>query len=120
VLFDLPRNIGQFNNEDVIVSEGKYGPYIRHQKGFISLGEINPNTVDLDACIELIKVKQEFEKQRIINSFDLENSIIQVCNGKYGPYIKCDKKNYKIPKDLDPKKLTKKDCLNLIEKSSKK
>jgi len=88
VLFDLPRNIGQFNNEDVIVSEGKYGPYIRHQKGFISLGEINPNTVDLDACIELIKVKQEFEKQRIINSFDLENSIIQVCNGKYGPYIK--------------------------------
>lgn len=119
-LFDLPRNVGKFNNEDVIVAEGKYGPYIRHQNGFISLGDLNPKTVDLNACIELIKAKQEFEKKKIINSFNFEKSTIQICNGKYGPYIKLDKKNYKIPKDQDPKNLTKEDCLNLIEKSSKK
>ena len=63
---------------------------------------------------------KSIDKKKLINTFDIGNSKIQVCNGKYGPYLKLDKKNYKIPKDLDPHKMTKEDCLNLIEKSSKK
>ena len=87
---------------------------------FTSLGDLDPLIVDLQTCLTLVKEKLEFEKQKIINSFEYEKSSIQVCNGKYGPYIKLEKKNYKIPKNLDPTKLTKEDCLNLISKSSKK
>ena len=82
--------------------------------------ELDPFKVDLATCIELIKSKREFEKKKIINSFEVNNTVIQICNGKYGPYIKSENKNYKIPKELDPKKITKEDCLNLIEKSIKK
>ena len=119
-LFSLPRKMGQFNDEDVIVSEGRYGPYVKYKSRFISLGENDPFSVDLATCIEFIKAKIEFEKQKIINSFDHKSQTIEICNGKYGPYIRFAKKNYKIPKDLDPKKISKQDCLNLIDKTSKK
>ena len=76
--------------------------------------------VDLDVCVEMIKNHQELEKKRIINSFDDNGSRLEVLNGRYGPYIKYGKKNYKIPKATDPKELTKDDCLNLIQKSLKK
>tara|TARA_Y100000994_G_scaffold249594_1_gene262378 strand:+ start:8577 stop:10853 length:2277 start_codon:yes stop_codon:yes gene_type:complete len=119
-LFSLPRNLGKFNDDDIIVSEGRYGPYIKYGKSFTSLGDLDPLTVDLPTCINLVKKKIEFDKQKIINSFNHEDSMIEICNGKYGPYIKKARKNYKIPKDLDPKKLTKEDCLSIISKSSKK
>ena len=119
-LFSLPRTVGQFENKDVIVSEGRYGPYIRFDNGFISLKDLDPFTVDLSSCIELINNKREFEKKKIINSFDNGDSLIEVCNGRYGPYIKFENKNYKIPKKIEPQNLTKEDCLNLIEKTIKK
>ena len=119
-LFELPRTIGKFQEKEVVVSEGRYGPYIKYNKGFVSLGDLDPTTVDLDTCINLIKAKQEFDKQKLIKSFDFNETVIQICNGKYGPYVKMDKKNYKIPKELDPQKMTKEDCVNLIDKSSKK
>ena len=120
-LFDLPKIVGQFEGNEIIVSEGRYGPYIRYKKSFVSLGELDPNKVNLETCIRLIQEKQDMEKKKIINSFSIEDgSEIQICNGRYGPYVKSGKKNYKIPKDLEPKQMTKQDCLNLIEKSSKK
>ena len=119
-LFKLPRNIGQFEDKDVVVSEGRYGPYIRFENSFISLKEFDPLKVDLPSCIELINAKREFEKQKIINSFETNNKLIEICNGKYGPYVKMDGKNYKIPKATDPQKMTKEDCENLIKKSTKK
>ncbi|MAQ31111.1 MAG: DNA topoisomerase I [Flavobacteriales bacterium] len=119
-LFKLPRTIGAIDNKDIIVSEGKYGPYVRYDNNFVSLGDLDPMTVTLEECVKLIEKKREFDKQKIINSFNSDDAIIQVCNGKYGPYIKYNKKNYKIPKETDPHKLTKDDCLNLIQKSSKK
>ena len=118
-LFALPRNLGEFEGKELIVSEGRYGPYIKYDNAFTSLGEQDPFSVDLETCISIIKVKREFEKQKIINSFNHQNSIIEVCNGKYGPYVRFEKKNYKIPKDLDAKQISKKDCLNLIEKNRK-
>ena len=119
-LFKLPRTVGVIVNKDVIVSEGKYGPYVRYDNNFVSLGDLDPMTITLEECVKLIEKKREFDKQKIINSFNFDNTNIQVCNGKYGPYIKYNKKNYKIPKETDPHKLTKDDCLNLIQKSSKK
>ena len=119
-LFNLPRNVGQFEGKEVIVSEGRYGPYVKYDNAFVSLGEQDPFSVDLDTCINIIKLKRKFDKQKIINSFNYENSIIEVCNGKYGPYVRFEKKNYKIPKDLDPKQITKQDCLKLIEKIANK
>ena len=119
-LFNLPRNLGQFEGKEVIVSEGRYGPYVKYDNAFVSLGEQDPFSVDLDTCINIIKLKRKFDKQKIINSFNYENSIIEVCNGKYGPYVRFEKKNYKIPKDLDPKQITKQDCLKLIEKIANK
>lgn len=119
-LFQLPRNVGQFENLDVITGEGRYGPYIKYDNAFISLGELDPLTVDLDICKELIQKKREFDKQKMINSFEDQGVSIDVCNGKYGPYVRFKKRNYKIPKDSDPKQLTKEDCLNLINKLSKK
>ena len=119
-LFSLPRNLGDFNNKEVIVSEGRYGPYIRYNNKFISLSDHNPLKVTFDACVKIIKAHQEFEKQKTINSFELKGNKLEILNGKYGPYIKYDKKNYKISKNIDPKSLTKEDCENLISKSTKK
>ena len=119
-LFSLPRNLGQFENHDVVVSEGRYGPYIKYNGKFVSLVEHDPLTVSLDICVQLLQAYQQVEKARVINSFEHNKMTIEILNGRYGPYIKWGKKNYKIPKDMDPKKLTKDNCLNLIAKSTKK
>ena len=108
-LFSLPRNVGMFQDKEIIVSEGKYGPYIRYNKKFISLSDHNPMTVDVTTCIRLIQEKEDFEKQRVINTFEMQDGLIEVLNGRYGPYLKKSGKNYKIPKDIDPKKLTQED-----------
>ena len=118
-LWEAP-NLPTAESSIIIVSEGKYGPYIRYNDKFVSLSDHNPLTVDLPTCIQIIKDKENFEKQRVINTFDLKDGLIEILNGRYGPYIKRGGKNYKIPKDSDPKKLTQEDCLNLIEKSTKK
>lgn len=119
-LFKLPRNLGQYEGEDVTVAIGRYGPYIRHQNKFVSLqNEDDPYTVGLDRAIELIMVKREEEKNRIIREFD-EKPGLQVLNGRYGPYISYNKKNYKIPKSKKPEALTLEDCLEIIEKTPDK
>ena len=119
-LFDLPRNLGLFEDAEVIVSEGRYGPYIRHNKVFTSLTESDdPFTIEINRCIELILEKRKLEKQKLINSFDYKELPIEILNGRYGPYIKYKKKNYKIPKTLDPKTMIQSDCVALIEKKIK-
>ncbi len=120
-LFDLPRQLGFFEDQEVIVSRGRYGPYIRHKNTFTSLEkDDDPFSISIERCIELIQNKRVIEKQKFINKFEHEGVELSIMNGRYGPYIKYNKKNYKIPKQSDPKILTKSDCLNIIEKSSKK
>ena len=75
----------------------------------------DPYTIDLGRAIEIIREKREAEKQKVIKEFD----DILVLNGRYGPYISKDKKNYRLPKGCDPKKLTKEECLDIIEKANK-
>jgi DNA topoisomerase-1 len=119
-LFKLPRNLGKFEDEDVIVSIGRFGPYVKHKSLFASLKKDvdDPYTVELDRAIELIKEKREKEKNRVIQTFENDKDL-QILNGRWGPYISYKKKNYRIPKNTDPKKLSYDDCMEIIEKSSK-
>lgn len=116
-LFRLPRSLGEYDGGEMIVGIGKFGPYIRHKSKFYSLkkGIDDPYTVTIERAVELINEKNESDKKKVIKNFD----DIQVLNGRYGPYLAKDKKNYRLPKGTDAEKLTREDCLSIIEKSEK-
>ena len=116
-LFKLPREVGEYEDKLVTAAIGRFGPYIKWNNLFVSLKKTegdDPFTVDLERSIELIKIKQEQEKNKYIKVFE-EDKNIQVLNGRYGPYIKFGKKNIKIPKDVKPEDLTLEDCKKLAE-----
>ena len=114
-LFDYPRFLGEFEDDDVTVAIGRFGPYIKHKNKFYSLGKENdPQTINLEKAIEIINKKRETEKQKIIKEFD-EDKDVQVLNGRYGPYLVIKKQNYKIPKGTDPKSLTLEDCYKIAQ-----
>jgi DNA topoisomerase-1 len=116
-LFKLPRSIGTFEEEDLNVGIGRYGPYIRHAGKFYSLTEDDdPYTIETERAIELVLEKRKAEANKVIKSFP-ENEEIQVLNGRYGPYIKAGKKNVRIPKGTEPSELTLEECLELAEKA---
>ena len=118
-LFQFPKNIGTYESKEVVIGRGRFGPYIKFNNGFISLKEIDPVAVTLQQCIELIEQKKIFDQQKNIQIFDKQDPKIEVLNGRYGPYIKSEGKNYKIPKSIDPKKLSRLDCLDLISNNKK-
>ncbi len=112
-LFKLPRQIGEFEEKVMTAAIGRFGPYIRHDSKFYSLGkEYDPLTVTSDEAIEIIKAKRIADANKLIKKFE-ENEEVQILNGRWGPYIKFGKKNVKIPKDKDPKELTYEDCVAL-------
>lgn len=124
-LFKLPREIGEFEDKPVTVAIGRFGPYVRHNNKFFSLkkGIDDPYTVELPRAIELIEEKREAEKNKTINVFEAEDGKIQVLNGRYGPYIAYNKKNYRIPTGKEAKAakdLTREDCLNIIKNAPEK
>jgi len=127
-LFKLPRNVGEFEGEKVVASIGRFGPYLRFKGKFVSIKKDDgdePLTIEIDRAIELILAHRKVEAERIINRFEGE-PLVQVLNGRYGPFIQIgegarkNKKNVKIPKDVEPKSLTRKICLELAEKIKKK
>lgn len=108
----LPRNIGTHNEQEVIVGEGKYGPYVRYAGEYTSLPKnADPYSITLDEAIALLLQKKQAEQP--IHVF----GDIQVLNGRYGAYIKTPQGNYKLPKSLDPKELTEDSCRELIANS---
>ena len=121
-LFDLPRNIGSYKDEDIIAAIGRFGPYLRYNGKFTSIKKTdneNPLTITLDRAIELIEIKIQADKDRLVANFD-GDPLVQVLNGRYGVFIqvspsKGKKINVKIPKDVDPKTLSREECLNLME-----
>ena len=118
-LFDLPRNLGDYKGEEVVIGIGKYGPYIRYNSTFISIKKANgddPMTIEMDRAVVLIEEKLEADKNKFISEWDHDNGKVQVLNGRYGPYIKIGKKNHRIPKGTDPKGLSLEDCLAIAEK----
>ncbi len=112
-LFKLPRTLGEtLEGETILANVGRFGPYVKYGSKYASLKEDDPYTVTLERALEVIRLKQEADAQRIIQDFAEEG--IQVLNGRYGPYITDRKKNAKIPKDRDPKSLTLEDCRALL------
>ena len=116
-LFRLPRSLGEYEGDELIVSIGKFGPYIRFNKEFYSLkkGKDDPYSITKERALEIIMEKKENDKRKVINDF----GDIRILNGKYGPYISSNKNNYRIPKGTDPAKLTKEDCEKIIEENGK-
>jgi DNA topoisomerase-1 len=109
-LFDYPRSIGTFENEEVTVAIGRFGPYVKHQNKFVSLKkEDDPASIDLIRAIELIKEKRQADQRKIIKEFK-EDASVKVLQGRYGPYLVIDKQNYKIPKNTEPENLTLEEC----------
>jgi DNA topoisomerase I len=97
-LFKLPRNLGSFEETDVTVNIGRFGPYIAHDKKFYSLGkEYDPYTITFEEASPLIVEKRTAKEERTIKVFEKEK--IQLLRGPYGPYIKQGLRNYKIPKE---------------------
>jgi DNA topoisomerase-1 len=122
-LFKLPRTIGEYEDHDVVIGIGRFGPYARHKSSFYSLKKEvdDPHTIKLDRAIELIEAKREADRKKLIKTFELDkNKEARVLNGMYGPYISYQKNNYKIPKKMDPQNLTLEECIQLIEKGAKK
>lgn len=114
-LFDLPRNIGSYEDKEVVIGSGRFGPYIRHDGKFVSLKkEDDPYTISLEDAITRIEDKREADRNKLIKEFP-ENPDIKVLNGRWGPYIAYGKANVKIPKTTDAAKLTLDDCLKLCQ-----
>ena len=115
-LFKLPRTVGQFEGSDVVIGAGRFGPYVLHNKKYVSLPkDENPMTITLDAAINLIQKKRLQEAQRHLKTFE-EDANMEVMNGRYGPYIAYNGKNYRMPKALHEKasELTYEQCMDIV------
>ena len=118
-LFALPRLVGYFEDAEITAAVGRFGPYVKHQGKFYSLAKgQDPYTVTEEQAIALIEENRGKEAKKVIA--DYPGSGIQVLNGRYGPYLKRGKDNFKIPKKTDPATLTEEACLALIAKAEKK
>ena len=115
-LFELPRTVGQHEGIDIICTKGRFGPYIKYGDKNISLPRgTDPLKIDLESCISLIQESESKKTGGIIAEYT--ESGIQVIDGAYGPYIKCNGSNYRIPKETDPAELTEEKCKEIIASS---
>ncbi len=113
-MFKLPREIGTYENEVMTAAIGRFGPYVKHKNQFFSLAKTDdPLSITEERAIELITIKRQADKERIIKEF-AEDKTVQVLKGRYGAYISQAKKNYRIPKGKDPAGLTLEDCHEII------
>ncbi len=115
-LFILPRVVGEFEDEEVKAAIGRFGPYLLHKKKFVSItkdSELDPYTIQLPDAIRLIEEKRVADANKFIMEFEEEG--IQVLNGRWGPYIRKEKKNFKIPKEVEAEKLTLPEVLDIIK-----
>lgn len=116
-LFLLPRNVGEYEGIDIIATKGRYGPYLKYGDKNMSLPKgSDPLNISLDECIRIIR---EYNEKGAPNSIvkDYTDSGIQVINGRFGPYIKQNGSNYKIPKGTDASTLTEEQCKEIIATS---
>ena len=119
-LFRLPRTLGEFEGMEVSVGTGRFGPYIRHDKFYVSLtGVADPLTITFDEAVKLIQNKRESESRKVLKSFP-SNPDMEVMNGRYGAYIAYQGSNYKIPRNLDPTTLTEDECQDIIRRQIEK
>lgn len=120
-LFDLPRTLGEFEDAEVSVGTGRFGPYVKHVGKYVSIPKnISPLSITLDEAVDLIRQKRTAEAQKVVKTF-AEEPDLQILNGRYGVYIAYKKSNYKIPKTVtDPAALSLEDCLQIVKEQDEK
>jgi DNA topoisomerase I len=120
-LFKFPKVIGEFEEKEVKINKGRFGPYVQIERTFVSIKEENGDTLEnmtIERAIELIKEKREEDKKRIIKEF-AEDETMQLLNGRYGAYLKIGKKNFRLPKDKEPADLTYEQCVEISQNQPK-
>ena len=121
-LFKLPRTVGEYEGEEVIIGTGRFGPYVLHKKKYTSLPKgVDPMTITLDEAVALVNEKRQQEEKRHLKVFE-EDGKLEVINGRYGPYIAYDGKNYRIPKNMHQRaaELSYDECMNIVQATAKK
>ena len=120
-LFQLPRTLGDFEGSTVTIGAGRFGPYILHQKKYTSLPkDTDPMAITLEEAVALIKAKREQDNKKHLKIF-IEDDKLEVLNGRYGPYLVYDGKNYRLPKNLHAKadELRYDECMAIIKTTEK-
>ena len=118
-LFALPRVVGHYGDAEITTAIGRFGPYVKYDGHFVSLAKgQDPYTLTEEQAIALIEESRNKETKKVIADFT--DAGIQILNGRYGPYLKKGKENYRIPKKQDAASLTLEDCLAIISKAEKK
>ena len=113
--FKLPRVLGEFEGKELSVGVGRFGPYVRVDKAFVSIPKgMDPLAISFEEAVGLVVAKREAAENKTIKTF-AEDPDLQVLNGRYGPYIAYKKKNYKIPENIEPADLTMEACFKLME-----
>ncbi len=120
-LFDFPRTIGEYEDAEVVVAIGRFGPYVRHQGKFISIPkDIEPAALSLEEAIELIRAKREAEEKKVVKVFD-QDPELRILNGRYGIYIAYKKDNFKIPRTFtDPSALSYDEVMEIVNSQEAK
>lgn len=119
-LFKLPKKVGEFEEKEMTVAIGRFGPYIRHNNAFYSLPkEVDPHDVTADSAVEIIKDKRQKDIEKIVKVFD-ENPDARVENGRWGPFVRFGKQNLKIPKGTEVQDITYADVLKWAEADEKR
>ncbi len=121
-LFELPRTLGEYEGLTVSIGTGRFGPYVLHNKKYISLPkDIDPMQITLEEAVKLILQKRETEAKKHVKVF-AEDADMEILNGRFGPYICYKKNNYRIPKTTStaPADLTHEQCLEIIQKQERK
>ncbi len=120
-LFKLPRTLGELEGKAVKANVGRFGPYVQNGSLFASIPkEEDPLDITFDRALELIAAKKKADAEKFINSFGHEDGEIQILNGRWGPYIKQGRKNYKIPKDIEAKDLALDEVVHIMNNQPKR
>jgi DNA topoisomerase-1 len=119
-LFQLPRVVGQYEEQDMKVNNGRFGPYVQVGKIFASIpkGE-DPMTITYERALEIYLEKLQVEANRLIKSFE-DRPDVQLLNGRYGAYLKIGKDNFKLPKDTVAENLTLEECIEISKSDAAK
>lgn len=120
-LFKLPRDLGEYENKKVVVADGRFGPYVRHDSKFVSLKKDvdDPLKITLKRAVELIEEKREKDRKALLKTF-AEDATLQIIEGRWGPYISYGKDNYKIAKGTNALGLSYTDCMAIVESTPTK
>ncbi len=121
-LFRLPRKLGMYEGEPVIIGAGKYGPYVSHKGSYVSVPKgTDPMEITFEQAVIMMHHKHQEEAERHLKTFP-EDAELEVLNGRYGPYITYKGNNYRLPKAMHEraKELTYEECMQIVNGQAEK